>query len=540
MQGYIERPIDDVGGNTDDNTDGEGKSPIDNVVDSVFADDYQKVKDDRISYDALMKLVRERSKKTGERPFILEVLDINKDAVVTKQVKVKRGEQSVQQTVFVGFETNRETIELWMSKDKWCGFKFAWDATCGFVYQKRHDDDWLRFDLSSTATMLRPYQFGFDRSMKLGELRDISAALAKNNKIDLLKDTILKLVPKAGEYERGGVDRFMREILHVVTPEGCADWYGDYLTKLSRYMWASYYARLTEPDGISLRTMPVLSSAEHAGKDAFAYIMAFRDCMDKFPSCFKDEQGAWRSNGLCGYVDFEMDDRTFANNSQGKSIVVFPELGKLDKGDMNRIKKMITDSVDSYNEKYLPGTQTQVRRWFPMMNTNEAQFLCKPLGKTRLFKIELEKSEKLGRGENQVVIELDKFKEVLPYLLAEGRDFALERVKESKGWTTQSDITRGVSLLNDDLMPYGERVTEQAQYNDPDKDIVAEILSPPKFQWTKGEPVSWEQIINQMKKKDVKIDTRKLSRILKELEWTQAKRTNRGSGGWYPPENWGK
>lgn len=529
--GYVEAPLD----YPDMSADVGDKPLIEQAVDAVFDNDYQFIKKEEICYPALLAKVRKRSEETGEVPFILKALDVSKDAVNVRHVKVKRGGQSVTQDVFGGFVTNNEVVGAWLSDPAFCGVELAWDATCGFIYRKNGDPDWKNYDMSKAFLDIQPYKYGFDRSMRPNDITTLACAVAKRHESDLLRKIMLDYIPKPGTYERGKVDRFMREILHAITPEGCEDWYDDFLVKLSRYMWAGYYARLTEPEGISLRTIPVFKSENHSGKDAFCAIMAFRDCMDLFPSCFKekDNNRAWAQCGLSGSADFDADDRTFANNTAGKTVAVFSELAGLNRADANKNKKRITDIADTYNEKYIAGSLTQIRRWFPIMNTNEDRFLSRLMGDTRLFMVELERSENLGRGVKQLVIELDKFKEWLPDLLAEGREYALERSGDSS-WTTQNPIIAGACLLNDDLMQYGESVTELARFEDADADLIEDVLRTMRVDPQRG--VSFTELVRRIKETSPQMSNNKVAKTLKDLKWTRKQTKTKRL--WMPPKDW--
>ena len=513
----------------------EYKSLIEKAVDAVFNNDYQFIMNDRIDYGALIAKVRRRSAETGEIPFILKALDVSKNAVVVRHVKVKRGDQTVNQDVFGGFATNTEMLTLWLTNPSYCGIELAWDCTCGFVYREDGESDWKAYDIGESFTNIKPFAYGFEKSPKANEITTLAVAAAKKNRIDLLRDTVLKLIPKPGEYERGKVDRFMRDIIHAVTPEGCDGWYEDYLIAISRYMWAGYYARLTESGGLTLRTIPVFKSGNHSGKNAMCDIMGFRDYMDRFPSCFKpsDDHG-WETHGLCGTGGFDEDSRTFANNTHGKTVVIFPELGGLNRADANKIKDFITNPCDVYNEKYIAGNLVQIRRWFPIMNTNEDRFLSKLLGDTRLFKIEIAKSEDLGRGERMNVIELDTLSEWLLDLLAEGRDLALEAAPDSL-WKKQTPIIAGTTVLNDALMKYGEKITALAQFEDADDDVIEDTLRRLPTNVVKA-GVSILNVVKPIREASGSIANNKINRIMTELGWS--KRHTKKGNLWFPPENW--
>lgn len=531
QNGYVEAPTacedaDEDAAPTETPTETEGKSLIEQAVDAVFDNDYQFINDDKIAYRPLLEKVRRRSAKTGEIPFILKALDVSKNAVVVRHVKVKRGGQTVNQDVFSGFMYDTSLIRAWMSDPDACGYEFAWEVSAGAIFREK-GGVWLKYKFEKDWGLLdNALSFGFMKSPSMNSINAMVVAIAKGNEIDTIREFTLSYVPKAGEYERGKIDRFMDEVIHA------KDGDSEGLKALARYMFAAYYARLTCTDGIALRTIPSFISDEHSGKNAMGYIMAFRNEWDRLPNAVKFKKDP--QNGLCGVARFDTNSRDFAYKTSGYTIAMFSELGGLSRADAEDVKEMITASSVSYDEKYIAGQQTQIHRFLPIMVTNNEKFLSRNLGTTRFYPVYIAKAEDLGRDKQTRVVELDTLGEWLPDLLAEGRDLALEAA-QGKTWGKADPLVCGVDALNDALLKYVRKAAEAAQFEDADTDIIEDTLRHiPKNVVKAG--VSIMNVIKPIKEAGGSIANNKINRIMTELGWI--KRHTMKGNLWFPPDDW--
>jgi len=137
----------------------------------------------------------------------------------------------------------------------------------------------------------------------------------------------------------------------------------EYAEEVSKYTWTALVGRIVRP-GIQADMVPLLVGGQGVGKTRGVEAMVPDPC-------------------FCGQLSFEDNKAEQARKIQGKIIVEICEMQGFGKRDLENIKAVITQGIDTWTPKYKEHAVSRPRRNVWVGTTNEPELLSDPTGNRR-------------------------------------------------------------------------------------------------------------------------------------------------------------